>query len=239
MFVPAHKEDFIKKAKSLRNKNKDLILIYDLEDSVPHNKKALALKNVKKHATIKDWVRINDDDDVYNLHGIVDGMVIPKADPWRMEKYHNYDPLNFIPLIETAAGIEYARELVGEVGAVIFGQYDFTVSMKSELYTPYAVERIAVVCKAFQVPVFNSPTYSLDHNSVALHARASYEFGFDGMCILHPDHIKIVNNYFKPSPADVADAKKVLQHADKGLTVMDNHIIGPPIIERARQIVSD
>lgn len=238
LFVPAHKTAYIEKAKKLRHK--DLTIIFDLEDSVPEKDKKKAVANVKKHARTRDWVRLYGNLPAYEVDEIsdkVDGLVIPKADAWTYDRYHSLDPLHLIPIIETAAGVESAGELANHAGAVIFGQYDYAVSMKSDAYLKYASERVVNACKAHNVPVYNTPTYSLDPNDIVVHAQASYLLGFDGVCVLHPDHIAIIAKHAKPDCDDVAWAKEVIKRAKSGIFVHEKTIIGPPVLERARQIL--
>lgn len=232
LFVPGHKKKFIEKAKQVKKKNKDVKLIYDLEDSVPDDKKKLALKNVAKAATSNDWVRLHDKtNETFNTVRHADGFVVPKAEEFDRD-------CRFIPIIETAFGLEHADKVVRSAGACIFGQYDLAVSMRSDAFTPYAMERIVTACRAYNVPVYNSPHYSTDLNIIAQHAKLSYDMGFDGVCVLHPDHIQVVRNFFLPDPDVKNWAKEILNTKTGELTVKRNMIIGPPILERARQILS-
>lgn len=238
MFVPGHKPAYIKKARNLRNRYKELTLVYDLEDSVPRDHKNIAYANVVKVITDKDWVRVTHGTDITKLADKADAIVIPKATPDLMARYTgDYDPLLFVPIIETAEGVEYVREVVASSGAVIFGQYDLAVSMNSDIYSDYASARIVGAAKAHGTPAYNTPHYSLDPNIIAQHARQSYDLGYDGMCVLHPDHIKVVKQHFRPGVNETDWAEVILKDAKDGISVRYNTIIGPPVLERARQVL--
>jgi len=244
MFTPAHKDEFIAKAKTMKKRYPEVTIVYDLEDGVPATEKKRAFENVKKHARTKDWVRI-DDNMTYELYDLptVQAIVIPKVTPYVLDRYVDMDGRNsfgcdrVIALIETAAGVDAASYIAEKAGGVIFGQYDFILSMNSELHTDYARSRILNACKAAGIPVYDSPDYSLDLNTIMHNARQAYCLGFDGMAVLHPDHIKIVKENFRAPYNQRVWAKGILKNAGDGLTVFQNTIIGPPIVKRAKQIL--
>ena len=68
--------------------------------------------------------------------------------------------------------------------------------------------------------------------------------GFEGMLVLNPKELPLVNGYFSPSEEEVAWATEMVELAEeavkegKGVAVKDNKFIGPPMLKMARNIIA-
>ena len=67
--------------------------------------------------------------------------------------------------------------------------------------------------------------------------------GFEGMLVLNPKEIPLVHQYFSPTEEELADAKEMLslyktaQEEGKGVVIMNNKFIGPPMVIAAEKIL--
>jgi citrate lyase subunit beta / citryl-CoA lyase len=74
--------------------------------------------------------------------------------------------------------------------------------------------------------------------------RRSRRLGFVGASVIHPRQIAILNEEFRPSPSEIAHARRVLAAYDEalakgvGAVTVDGRMIDVPIVERARLLVA-
>jgi len=250
LFVPAHNDKFIANAKALKKKHKDLQLVYDLEDSVPADKKKDAFNKLtdkkSKILGVNDWIRV--DPTVfqsYNFNYVyVEGIMLPKVekvsdlDYWldTSDSYHHKHKI--IALIETAAGVENVRKIAKKVHGIMFGKVDLAASLGSDAFEDFARKRVVLACKAVGVPVYDTPSCSVDDVTIHNHVARSYDYGFDGIGILHPKEIPIVKQMWKPSSEKLTWAKAVLEAYKKDyVAIVNGEIIGTPSVKRAKQIL--
>ena len=68
--------------------------------------------------------------------------------------------------------------------------------------------------------------------------------GFEGMLVLNPKELPLVNQYFSPSEEEVEWAKEMVQltaeakSEGKGVAVKEGKFIGPPMLKMAEKILS-
>jgi citrate lyase subunit beta/citryl-CoA lyase len=73
--------------------------------------------------------------------------------------------------------------------------------------------------------------------------RRSRRFGFAGASVIHPSQITILNEEFRPSPGEIAHARRVLAAYDEalakgvGAVAVDDRMIDVPIVDRARRLI--
>ena len=76
-------------------------------------------------------------------------------------------------------------------------------------------------------------------------ARQAFELGYTGKAIIHPKHIAVVHQVFRPSEDDLKHARRVVEAFDKarregrGVTVVDGRMVDLPIVERAWRLLRD
>ncbi len=68
--------------------------------------------------------------------------------------------------------------------------------------------------------------------------------GFEGMLVLNPKELPLVNQYFSPSKEEIAWAEEMVhltaeaKAEGKGVAVKDGKFIGPPMLKMAEKILS-
>ena len=73
--------------------------------------------------------------------------------------------------------------------------------------------------------------------------RRSRRVGFMGASVIHPSQIQILNEEFRPSPAEVEHGRRVVAAYDKalaegvGAVTVDGKMFDVPVVERARLLV--
>ena len=71
----------------------------------------------------------------------------------------------------------------------------------------------------------------------------SKNLGFEGMLVLNPKELPLVNRYYSPTEDEVAWAEEMITLSEeavsegKGVAVKDNKFIGPPMVKMARNII--
>lgn len=81
-----------------------------------------------------------------------------------------------------------------------------------------------------------------DLDAVAAEARAARRDGFGAKAIIHPSHIAVVNEAFRPTGAEIGWARRVVEafenHAGQGVVRMDGKMIDRPHERVARNILA-
>jgi citrate lyase subunit beta/citryl-CoA lyase len=73
--------------------------------------------------------------------------------------------------------------------------------------------------------------------------RRSRRLGFIGASVIHPSQVPILNEEFRPSPAEVDHARRVVAAYDQalaagvGAVTVDGKMIDVPVVERARLLL--
>jgi citrate lyase subunit beta/citryl-CoA lyase len=74
--------------------------------------------------------------------------------------------------------------------------------------------------------------------------RRSRRFGFVGASVIHPSQVAILNEEFRPSPAEVEHASRVVGAYDKalaegvGAVTVDGKMIDVPVVDRAKLLLA-
>ena len=168
------------------------------------------------------------------------------------EKHLPVGTFKLIPLIETAGAIVNIKEICTactRVVAVAFGCEDYVTDLRGK-HDPegqsifYA--RNAIVNAARSTGVLPIDTVHInvhDLEDLERNLVISKNLGFEGMLVLNPKELPLVNKYFSPSEEDVSWATEMVQLSNeaanegKGVAVKDNKFIGPPMLKMARNIL--
>lgn len=158
-----------------------------------------------------------------------------------------------IPLIETAGAVVNIKEICTactRVVAVAFGCEDYVTSLKGkhdDESQSIFFARNMIVNAARAAGILPIDTVHIKvHDLVDLerNLQISKNLGFEGMLVLNPKELPLVNQYFSPSESEVAWAKEMVDLAEeavregKGVAVKDNKFIGPPMLKMARNILA-
>ena len=168
------------------------------------------------------------------------------------EKHLPVGTFKLIPLIETAGAIVNIKEICTactRVVAVAFGCEDYVTDLRGK-HDPegqsifYA--RNAIVNAARSTGVLPIDTVHInvhDLEDLERNLVISKNLGFEGMLVLNPKELPLVNKYFSPSEEDVSWATEMVKLSNeaanegKGVAVKDNKFIGPPMLKMARNIL--
>ena len=172
IFVPGNNPRFLEKAKKLQAD----IVCFDLEDSVPDNKKANARKLIKSALKSRKsygssiFVRTNSpasgkipSDLKEIVQKGIDGIVIPKVNNIKdmktiekilsgLEKTRKLNPIQIIPSIESAEGVVNTFSIASfgkRVSAVVFGVFD----LLNDLGVEYTKEPEGAKYSRAKIPV--------------------------------------------------------------------------------------
>jgi citrate lyase subunit beta/citryl-CoA lyase len=195
----------------------------------------------------------------------VDGIAITKADSAshvrlldqlvsELEAKRGMKPghTRFIVMIETADAFTRIDEIPRaspRVVAMNIGGEDFALDMNAQpdgdvLLHPK--QRMIIAARAAGVmPLGFIGTVAdfSDWEKFREMVRRARRFGFDGAGCIHPGQVKIVNEEYTPSEAEVAYARKVIamdkeaRAAGRGSFQIDGKMIDIPVVVRAERLV--
>jgi citrate lyase subunit beta / citryl-CoA lyase len=162
-------------------------------------------------------------------------------------------PTWIMPIVESALGVENAFAIASasaKVCAITIGLEDYTadlgvVKTSEGRETLYARERVVNGAKAAGIQA-NDSVFSdvADMDGLRRWGENSRAMGFEGMGCLHPAQIRVIHEAFTPSAAEVEKALKIVaafeeaQQKGLGVVSLGSKMIDPPVVERARKLVS-
>ncbi len=254
LFVPGHRPELLAKA---ARSGADAVII-DLEDAVPADAKDAARAALRRDvAGLPVLVRINPPGTPWHAADLravtalarahpvpagppLAGLVLPKASAAGLGPAF---PCPVIALVETAEGLDTARELARAPGIarLAFGSVDYCADLgcaHSRVALQHARSHLVVVSRLAGLPApLDGVTLALDDAAACLDdARHAAELGFGGKLCIHPRQIAPVLEGFTPAAADIAWARLVMR-APPGASVLDGAMIDPPVRARAAAIL--
>ncbi len=251
-------------------------IILDLEDSVAPDKKQEArflvrnaLRSVNFYGAER-MVRINQlpaglEDIEFVAPHYVNLLLIPKcesakqihdtdAEMKRIRKKYGFDyPVYYMPIIESASGIENAFEIARaseNVVAMAIGLEDFTADLgvkrtKEGTESLYARMRLVNACKAAGIQPIDSVFSDVgDEEGLRQTVKESKMLGFEGIGCIHPRQIAPVHESFAPDKDEIAKAEKIIEAFNKakaegrGVISIGTKMIDPPVVKRAEKILA-
>jgi citrate lyase subunit beta/citryl-CoA lyase len=176
-------------------------------------------------------------------------MVAEVLDELEAERGLPQEHTRLVPMIESAAAFFHAREIAASharVVALTLGAEDFALSVgmvpeAEGLF--YPKQQIVIAARAAGVlPLGFIGTVAdyKDLDAFRATARRSRRLGFMGASVIHPSQIAILNEEFRPSPAEVEQARKVVSAfeaaagGNQGAIEVDGKMVDIPVVERAR-----
>ena len=157
-----------------------------------------------------------------------------------------------IPLIETAGAIVEIKEICKactRVIAVAFGCEDYVTDLcgrhdpdgQSIYYARNAIVNAARATGVLPIDTVHIKVHDLE--DLEKNLVLAKNLGFEGMLVLNPKELPLVNQYFSPSTEEVTWAKEMIQLTEeaksegKGVAVKDGKFIGPPMLKMAEKIL--
>ena len=157
-----------------------------------------------------------------------------------------------IPLIETAGAVMNIQDICTactRVIAVAFGCEDYITDLKGKhddagqsiFFARNMISNGAKACGVIPIDTVHIKVHDLE--DLERNLIVAKQLGFEGMLVLNPKELTLVNKYFSPSVEEVAWATEMIKLADeavkegKGVAVKDGKFIGPPMLKMAKDIL--
>lgn len=254
LYVPGSNARALEK---VRNLAADLIII-DLEDAVPMDRKAEARAAMRAavqtgFAGKQIAVRVNatghaaQAQDIAALEGLtLDAVVLPKVDCAADLAPLADLGLPVLAMIETPKGVFAAQNIAAQaqVCGVIAGLNDLAYELK----LPQAMDRgamalsiqmIVLAARAGGVFCFDGVYNAIDDGEgFAAEAAEGHRLGFDGKTLIHPSQIAPCNQQFSPSDRDIAAAQALVAAATGGAQRHEGRMIEDMHVAAARALLA-
>jgi citrate lyase subunit beta/citryl-CoA lyase len=158
-------------------------------------------------------------------------------------------PMNLIPQIETARGLEEVGDLLALPGVqrAAFGHLDFAVDLGAAPdWDAMLLARSTLVLKsriAGKTTPIDSVTPDIaDDEGLARETAAARRLGFGGKLLIHPRQVAIVSRIFAPSGEELAWARRVIAALEAagagGAVQVDGRMIDKPVVDAARRVLA-
>lgn len=195
----------------------------------------------------------------------IEGFVFPKAtkgediyffgkllETIEYEKGIPIGTFKIIPLIETAGSVINIQEICKactRVIAVAFGCEDYVTDMQGKHNQDYssiftARNLIAIGARASGVTPIDTVHIKVhDLEDLERNLQISRELGYEGMLVLNPKELPLVNKYYSPTVEEkdwaneMISLSKQAEKEGKGVAVKDGKFIGPPMKKMAEKIL--
>jgi citrate lyase subunit beta/citryl-CoA lyase len=268
LFVPGTRPELFEKAE----KSAADSLSFDLEDSVTPDRKDEARENLKRHLAARAangkvvLVRVNAAD---SPHFAADVEAMAGADiinlPMVEEAAHvkalaallaKSEPVagrtRILVNIETPKAVIRAAELAAADERVVGLQIGY-----ADLLEPYGIARrdegalnhirmsVRLAAASANVAAYDGAFAAVnDPDAYRAECLAARRHGFAGKSCIHPSQITIANEVFRPSEAEIARAKRVVQAAEEaerkgvGAILLDGQMVDRPFLIGARAILA-
>lgn len=262
LFTPATKpERFARAAEAGAD-----VLIVDLEDAVAPADKATGRRlafealAVPPPRPILRALRINApatadglDDLLALVRGPVlpDCIIVPKTDSAETIRWIDAllggagRPVALVALIESARGVAAAEAIAQaspNLTALFFGAADLSSDLGCEgAWEPLLSARSRVVNAAALagIEAVDSPYFALnDADGLERETRAALALGFGAKAAIHPAQLATINAVLTPDEAAVAQARRIVEEAAKGVGVVDGRMVDEAMARKARRILA-
>ncbi len=247
-----------------RTSGADVALV-DLEDSVAPHLKSRARRQAQDffHPTpnVTLGVRINSLTSREAIHDLAalscypvkpDLVLIPKTESARdidivaaALDTTDYTPTLYA-LIETPRAVqELSTIITPRLGGLLFGAADYARACGCALtWEPllYARSRVTACAAQAGIPAIDSPHFALtDHQGLRDEARKARALGFTGKSAVHPRQLPVITAEFRPTPEEITAARAAVAAAQDntaGIVCVDGHMVGAPLLARARTVLA-
>ena len=262
LFSPGDRPEMLRTA---ANSAADVI-VFDLEDAVPPDRKAAARETVVDILTDPEFdpacevlVRVNelpggeDDLDTILIENIrLDGLVLPKVN--EVEDVDGFvsairahgSELPVFALVETAAGVLHAESIatVEATDALVFGAEDLTADIGATRTSSgdeimYARQHVVLAARTAGIDAIDTLCTAVDdEDRIRADANHGATLGYDGKLAIHPTQIDPIHEAFVPGDDEIKWARRVLAASEHhdGVFKVDGEMIDQPLIRRAERI---
>jgi citrate lyase subunit beta/citryl-CoA lyase len=236
LFVPGSNPRAMEKARELPADG----LIFDLEDAVAPDMKAMARSGVAAALTAGGYaprelvVRVNPLEGAWGHADLaaaatlpIDAILLPKVESAErvrltldlLDAFGAPPTLDVWCMIETPRGVLTAAEIADaspRIAALVLGTSDLTKDLharelRDRLPLMTALGLVLLAARAYGTAVLDGVHLALDDDeSFAMACRQGRDLGFDGKTIIHPAQIAPANAAFSPTVEEVARAERII-----------------------------
>ncbi len=240
-------------------------VVADLEDAVaPAGKPSardLAARVMAEAADTLRLVRVNcvgtewHEADVAALADAgIDGVVVPKATAAAVRAVGSRLELPIVAIVESAGGLREAFAIAADprVAVLLLGAVDLGLELGLEPREDgqeilFARSSLVVDSAAagLRGPVDRVWVDVRDLDGLARDCAVGRSLGFRGKALVHPDQIAPTHEAFAPSADELRRAREIVAAYERavgdgrGVVALDGEMIDVPVVERARELLSD
>jgi citrate lyase subunit beta / citryl-CoA lyase len=269
LYMPGANTRALEKAKTLAADS----LILDLEDAVAPEAKVAARANILTALETgfgyrEAVVRINGLNTPWGLEDLkvfanskADAIVLPKVESAGqiqevaalLDKAGARSDLTIWAMIETPIAIFKLPEIASahaKLEALVLGTSDLVKDLHAR-HTPSRVEVLTALslsvlaARAHGLCVLDGVHLALDDDEgLRLSCIQGRDMGFDGKTLIHPKQIELANQFFGPSPQEIAEAQERIAaydaaiQAGAGIAVLNGKLIEELHIQDAKRILA-
>jgi citrate lyase subunit beta/citryl-CoA lyase len=183
-----------------------------------------------------------------------DGIVLPKASAAGVATVADRVDLPIVAIVETAAGLRDAFAIASHasVQALMLGAVDLGLQLGLQQRDDaqeilFARSSLVVDSAAAEIraPVDRVWVDVRDLTGLARDCAVARSLGFRGKALVHPDQIAPTHEAFAPSDDELRRAREIVAayeragSAGQGVVALDGEMIDAPVVERARQLLSE
>jgi|TARA_B110000444_G_scaffold133605_1_gene125504 citrate lyase beta subunit len=263
LFVPGNKLEMFPKGLT----SKADIICIDLEDAISLDDKEIArseaislisdhLSSIRKNK-IEIWLRINSIRTTAGMADIIaltevkhapNGIMVPKIESPEEIKIlrdilsKKHTKLNFHPLIETTAGLNFCIEIAKsshKIGSLVLGGFDMSSNLRIDPHWDtllYTRQKLVLAAANAGVDLIDMPYFELDDfDGLKRETEACSKIGFTGKCAIHPKQIEAINETFTPTIEEIERAKTLIdkyQSQDAAFVKIDGILMEKPVVDR-------
>lgn len=180
-------------------------------------------------------------------------LMLPKvksADEIRLydELLAPHSHIQFHIIIETNEGLEQCHAIARasqRVASLLFGGVDLAADLRLEPNWEgllYGRSRVVHAAASAGIDVLDVPYLHFgDTAGLEAEAEASKRLGFGGKAAVHPSQIPIINRCYSPTPAQVAEAERVVAAfaaQESGVVALDGKLVERPILRTMHRILA-
>lgn len=258
LFMPAARADMIAKIPRFAPD----VAVADLEDAVATGEKAgarrtaaAAISALGRAAPGTVLVRVNpvgspwfgEDVGAAAACGAA-GIVVPKlATRQHLHEIrqalaaHSWDDAVIVAGIETALGVADARALLASgLSGAYFGAEDYIADIggrrtRGGEEVLYARSAVSLAAHLAGIPAVDQAVTDLgDDEHFLADAERGQSLGYQGKICLHPRQAELAHRAFTPGPDEVARARAVIAAGERGVGVVDGHMVDDVHLRMAR-----
>ena len=235
LYVPAHKNKYIEKSRTL---NADTI-IFDLQESVPPSRKAEARKLLVEALSNSDFgyseriVRVNKLNSPWGLDDLaaiaeldIDGVLFPNIESGEELKLAiialdnaGGEAKSVMANIESPLGVLRSEEIAASsdrLTTIVMGTTDLANSLRINMTLDRQglltyLSMCLLAARAHHKSIMDGPHFNLkDVEACEFSCRQARDLGFDGKAVIHPVQLTYTNDALKPKGEDVRKAKAII-----------------------------